>query len=130
MPFSILFEIARNAANDSPQTLVISAQVAFLSVRSKPRPEAPGVPAISDAEKIERREKPMLRPTLGPVANDNLFRVVGSYNRFGAMGDPRNPSTPEHNRYRVVLSPLAEGIAGECRAPAQPREARCHIFKR
>jgi hypothetical protein len=73
-----------------------------------------GVPAISDAEKIERHgEKPMLRPTLGPVANDNLFRVVGSYNRFGAMGDPRNPSTPEHNRYRVVLSPLAEGIAGD-----------------
>ena len=48
------------------------------------------------------------------------------YNRFGAipldygvakikrgLGDPRKPSTPEHNRYRIVLSPLAEGIAGD-----------------
>ena len=130
MPFSILFEIARNAANE------VAADVGHLSPSRifigevKAATGGAGVPAISDAEKIERREKPMLRPTLGPVANDNLFRVVGSYNRFGAMGDPRNPSTPEHNRYRVVLSPLAEGIAGECRAPAQPREARCHIFKR
>jgi hypothetical protein len=29
------------------------------------------------------------------------------------LGDPRKPSTPEHNRYRIVLSPLAEGIAGD-----------------
>jgi hypothetical protein len=58
----------------------------FLNLRPKRR--GAGVPAISDAEKIERHgEKPMLRPTLGPVANDNLFRVVGCYNRFGRPAD-------------------------------------------
>jgi hypothetical protein len=127
LPFSILFEIARNVPNE------VAADAGHLSPSRifigevKAATGGAGVPAISDAEKIERHgEKPMLRPTLGPAANDNLFRVVGSYNRFGAipldygvakikrgLGDPRKPSTPEHNRYRVVLSPLAEGIAGD-----------------
>lgn len=125
MPFSILFEIARNAANE------VAADAGHLSPSRifigevKAATGGAGVPAISDAEKIERHgENPMLRPTRGPVANDNLFRVVGCYSRFEAIpvelrscqnqkGDPRKPSTPEQNRYRVVLSPLAEGIAGD-----------------
>lgn len=127
MPFSILFEIARNAANE------VAADAGHLNPSRifigevKAATGGAGVPAISDAEKIERHgENPMLRPTRGPVANDNLFRVVGCYSRFGAipvelrscqnqkgLGDPRKPSTPEQNRYRVVLSPLAEGIAGD-----------------
>jgi hypothetical protein len=86
LPFSILFEIARNAANE------VAADAGHLSPSRifigevKAATGGAEVPAISDAEKIERHgEKPMLRPTLGPIANDNLFRVVGSYNRFGAI---------------------------------------------
>jgi hypothetical protein len=86
LPFGICLRLREMLPTRSPQTLVISAQAAFLSVRSKPRPEAPEYRPFRMLKKIELHgEKPMLRSTLGPVANDNLFRVVGSYNRFGAI---------------------------------------------